>query len=570
MRYHVLACDYDGTLALNGIVNEETLAALQRLRQSGRKLIMVTGRELDDLMRVFPHLEIFERIVAENGALLYRPASREEVVLGESPNEDFVRLLREKGVAPLSVGRSIVATWEPHEKRVLEAIQALGLELQVIFNKGAVMVLPSGVNKATGLAAALAELELSAHNAVGVGDAENDHAFLSMCECSVAVANALPMVKERADLITRADHGAGVEELIDNMIASDLEEIASTLRRHDIAVGKTKEGEDITFKPYGESIIITGTSGGGKSTLATGILERLEEQGYQFCIIDPEGDYENFDEAIVMGDAQRAPSLDEVMDVLSNPDQNAVVNLLGIPLEDRPPFFEGFLPRLQELRARTGRPHWIVIDETHHLLPTSWDNVSLTLPQELHGMILITVHPDHVSPIVLSAVDTIIAIGEAPDKTIRALSETLGQTPPSVPNVELEAGEGVLWVRSSNRDAVVVRSIPPQGERRRHQRKYAEGELGEDRSFYFQGPEGKLNLRAHNLRLFIQMATGVDDETWNYHLRRGDYSSWFREAIKDEELALEAEAVEKQKSISADKSRSLIEEAIDKRYTAPA
>ena len=48
----------------------------------------------------------------------------------------------------------------------------------MIFNKGAVMILPSGVNKATGLAAALEELGLSPHNVVGVGDAENDHAFL--------------------------------------------------------------------------------------------------------------------------------------------------------------------------------------------------------------------------------------------------------------------------------------------------------------------------------------------------------------------------------------------------------
>ena len=110
----------------------------------------------------------------------------------------------------------IVATWEPHEaKPSSKTIHDLGLELQVIFNKGAVMVLPSGVNKATGLAAALAELGLSPHNAVGVGDAENDHAFLRVCECSAAVANALPAVKDTADIVMKGDHGAGVAELID-------------------------------------------------------------------------------------------------------------------------------------------------------------------------------------------------------------------------------------------------------------------------------------------------------------------------------------------------------------------
>lgn len=570
MRYHVLACDYDGTLASNGAVDEKTMEALNRLRQSGRKLVMVTGRELEDLMRVFPHTEIFERVVAENGALLYRPDSREEVVLGEQPDDEFIRLLREKGVSPLSVGRAIVATWEPRETTVLEAIRELGLEWQIIFNKGAVMVLPSGINKATGFAAALTEMGLSAHNAVGVGDAENDHSFLSLCECSVAVSNALPLVKERADFVTRSDHGSGVVELIERILASDLEELEPRLERHNIPVGEMESGEEVAFKPYGESILITGTSGGGKSTLATGILERLGERGYQFCIIDPEGDYENFEGAIVVGDSRRAPSEEEVMEILEKPDQNAVINLLGIPLKDRPAFFEGFLPRLQELRARAGRPHWIVIDEAHHLLPVSWNSVSLTLPQELHGVILITVHPNHLSPVVLSAVDTIIAIGESPDKTIRSISETLGQSSPSIPPIELKVGEGVLWVRSANRKPVVFRSIPPVSERRRHQRKYAEGELGEDRSFYFQGPEGKLNLRAHNLELFIQMAGGLDDGTWNYHLRRGDYSRWFRDAIKDDELAREAESVEKQQDISARESRSLIEEAINKRYTAPA
>src|SRR3989337_801534 len=199
MRYLALCTDYDGTIAHHGIVDEATIDALTRLRQSGRKLIMVTGREIGDLIAIFPRLDLFELVVAENGALLYRPQTREERPLGDAPLPEFVAALQARGVAPLSVGRTLVATFEPHEQTVLEVIRDLGLELQVIFNKGAVMVLPSGLNKASGLKAALMELNLSVHNTVGVGDAENDHAFLSICECSVAVANALPAVKERAD-----------------------------------------------------------------------------------------------------------------------------------------------------------------------------------------------------------------------------------------------------------------------------------------------------------------------------------------------------------------------------------
>jgi hypothetical protein len=222
MRYSVLACDYDGTIAHHGRVSADTMAALQRLLATGRRLVLVTGRELDELLAIFPELPLFEWVVAENGALLYRPSTRAEKALAEPPPEAFVRALRRRGVTPLSVGRVIVATWQPHETAVLEVIREHGLELQVIFNKGAVMVLPAGVTKATGLARALQEMGLSPHESVGVGDAENDHAFLSLCECAAAVSNALPALKERADLVTRGDHGVGVAELIDQMIESDL------------------------------------------------------------------------------------------------------------------------------------------------------------------------------------------------------------------------------------------------------------------------------------------------------------------------------------------------------------
>lgn len=222
MRYLALATDYDGTLASKGRVDEETLAALERLRDSGRQVILVTGRQLDDLVQVFPQLHLFDQVVAENGALLYEPSTQQEKPLGESPPEKFLKLLHDKGVTPLSVGRVIVATWRSHETIVLEVIRRLGLEWQVIFNKDAVMVLPSGVNKASGLSVALSELGLSAQATVGVGDAENDYDLLKMCGCAIAVANALPLLKAHADFVTKGDRGAGVVELIDELIASDL------------------------------------------------------------------------------------------------------------------------------------------------------------------------------------------------------------------------------------------------------------------------------------------------------------------------------------------------------------
>ena len=111
MYFIALATDYDGTLAHDGIVSEKTLSALERVKKTGRKLILVTGRELPDLKHVFPELGIFDKVVAENGALVYTPASEEERTISPAPPPDLVAKLQKRGVKPLSVGRSIVATW---------------------------------------------------------------------------------------------------------------------------------------------------------------------------------------------------------------------------------------------------------------------------------------------------------------------------------------------------------------------------------------------------------------------------------------------------------------------------
>jgi hydroxymethylpyrimidine pyrophosphatase-like HAD family hydrolase len=570
MRFHVLATDYDGTIAHHGLVDPATKEALARVRASGRKLVMVTGRELAELGRTFPDLELFDAIVAENGAVIHQPASRTTRLLGERPPEAFVRRLREQGVAPLSVGEVIVATWQPHETAVLEAIRALGLQLQVIFNKGAVMVLPSGVNKAVGLRAALDDLGLSPHNAVGVGDAENDHAFLSLCECAVAVANALPALKERADLVTTADHGAGVSEMIEQLVTSDLAGLAERLQRHNLLLGHDEAGTELRLPVHGPPVLVAGTSGGGKSTLASGLIEQLGEQGYQFCIIDPEGDFADLPNVPSLGDAKHAPTVSEVMEVLTPPGQSTSVNLLGVPLGDRPPYFETLLLHLQELRTRTGRPPWIIVDEAHHLLPESRPGTQALPRDPLTGVLLITVHPEHVSRGVLEDVSTVIVTGAGPAETLASFAGKLERAAPEAPADPLPAGEALVWFRARGRQAVRYRVYTPHFERRRHVRKYALGELGPDKSFFFRGPEARLNLRAQNLQMFLQVADGVDDDTWTYHLRRGDYARWFREAIKDAELADEVAQIERDEHAAPAVTRGRVRAAIESRYTAAA
>ena len=383
-------------------------------------------------MNVFPQVHLFDRVVAENGALLYRPATREEKPLGCPPPEKLVRALRDHGVEPLAVGRVMIATWQPHETTALGAIRDLGLDLRVAFNKGAVMVMPSGVNKATGLAAALKELELSPHNVARIGDAENDHSFLKQCEYSAAGANALPAIRESVDSCTAGALGDGVVELIDEMVATYLGGREQLLERHHLLFGTRDNGAEVRVRPYGANLLIAGPSGSGKSSAATAFLERLIEHEYQFCVIDPEGDYATFEGAVVLGNSLAAPEVDEVIRLLKDPDRNVIVNLLGLPLADRPSFFLTLLPRLQEMRATTGRPHWVVIDEAHHLLPTPWHPGDLVMSQELEGLVLITVHPEHVAPAFLGLVDVVVAVGHSPETTLRQFCLALGETPPAL------------------------------------------------------------------------------------------------------------------------------------------
>lgn len=565
MFFIALATDYDGTIATDGRTPPDVIDALKQSKSGGRRLILVTGRELDDLKAAFPEHTLFDRIVAENGALLYEPATQRERVLTPPPVESFVTALREAQIAPLSVGHGIVATWEPNETIVLETIKRLGLELQIIFNKGAVMILPPGINKASGLAAALEELELSAVNVAGVGDAENDHAFLQLCGCSAAVANALPKVKEESDLVLDAPRGAGVIDLIARITAHD--GALLPVARHGLRLGETGDGTEVLIPTQTGSVLIAGKSAVGKSTIATALTEEMTAKALQFVILDPEGDFDSLEHAIQVGNANLPPSLAQVSELLRNPQNNLVINALAVPLDDRPKFFADFLATFADYRIRTGRPHWLVVDEAHHVLPQERDSAGQGLPHDLTGAIFITVHPDSVAQAALEKVQFVIAAGQTASDVLAAFCARAGGTPPRI-GTACGDGEVLLWERQS--EPVCLTPRLPKQIHRRHTRKYAQGELGPDKSFYFKGPDDALNLRAENLQSFLKLADGVDDATWTFHRKRGEYSRWLKEAIKDDQLAGIAAAIEKDPSLDPKASRLRFREEIEKRYTAPA
>lgn len=568
MRFHVLASDYDGTLAEQGRVSAATVSCLEALRRTGRRVILVTGRQIEDLTSVCPRLDLFDWVVGENGGVLYQPLRKAMRTLGESPPEGFVRALRGRRV-PISVGQVVVATHEPYQDVVLDVIREMGLELQVIFNKGAVMVLPTGMNKASGLAAALASSGYSLHNTLGVGDGENDHALLSACEAGVAVGNAVETLKTRADHVAHAPAAEGVRVVVRALMEDEKRLYPRADGRNLLHVGATAQHEPVTLDAFSEPVLIAGHSGSGKSTVALTLIEQLADRNYQYCILDPEGDYRGLPGAIVLGEGH-PPDVREVVESLASTHQNVVVNLLEVPFDDRPAFFESLFTRVQELRARHGRPHWIVVDEAHHVLPESRLQTELTFPLRMESLMLITVHPAHVRRSLMKHVRTAVAVGAQARDTLMDFAIAAGVSKPGRTGGELMAGEALIWRPDDGLKPQRFRLRTPRTERRRHIRKYAFGQLGPDKSFYFRGPDKRLNLRVQNLQLFLQVAEGVDDLTWLHHLERHDYSRWLRECIKDEALAEELEQVEHDLRLDPVGSRARVRAAIETRYTGPA
>lgn len=569
MRYLVLVSDYDGTLASDGRVGEAAIAALERVRVSGRRTVLVTGRQLEELLAVFSRVDLFDYVVLENGAVIYSPRTKEIVALAKPPPDRFVERLSELGVQHIAVGQVIVATWVPHHLAVLQAIRELGLELLIVFNKDAVMVLPAGVNKASGLDYALRKLGLSFHEAVGLGDAENDHSFLQRCECAIAVNNAVPSIRRLAARVTHGAAGQGFAEVVEELIADDLAGLQGQLSQNLVTIGTDPDGDAFTVPPYGMNILIAGPSGSGKSTVAAGIVERLIEQTYQVCVFDPEGDYVTLQEIITLGDRQHAASLNEVLSILEDPKVNLNINLLGVPLADRPEYFAHLFTSLRALRTRTGRPHWVVLDEAHHLMPAEWGHLEDALPQKLGETISVTVHPEHLPPAMLSLIDLVIAVGPSPEQTLRGFCRATGRDMAWPDGLRHVRHQAIVWYPRRSDPIRPMLVIPPRRARIRHRRKYAEGDM-RYHSFYFRGPGNRHNLRAQNLNIFSQIAEGIDEETWLYHLRRGDYSRWFRDAIKDTYLADQTERIERREHLQPAETRGLIRGLIETRYTLTA
>lgn len=560
MHILALAVDYDGTIAKNGSVDDNTIDALLRLKHSGRKLLLVTGRQLVDLQHACRHLELFDYIIAENGAVLLVPATGQSITVAPPPSTDLIRLLAEHSSMPISLGQSIIAGWHPDEHAAMNVIRDLGLELQIIFNKDAFMVLPVNVSKSTGLLHALKDLDICALNVAGCGDAENDHCFLSICGCSAAVANALPSVKSAVDIVLRADHGEGVVEFIERILKED--DMMLPIARRGVKVAMDHSGTPFHLRPE-DIVLVVGNSGCGKSSFLTLLTEKMSAAGHEFCVIDPEGDYLGLKNAVSIGSLDSAPSTEDAIQLLLRAGINVVVNTVALDVAGRRKLFRELMMSIRALRMRSGRPQWLIVDEAHYALPYPGEGLKGFDLQS--GAIIATVDPGTIASDILKQLDVAIVMGSTATELVTRIASLIGRPATStIPN--LEAGDFLVWsglVGTDSPSFHVLEKEQPEQIHNRHHGKYATGDVGRQRSFYFPDAD----RHARNLLEFLLALEKIDDTAWSKHLKAHDFSNWFRNVIRDDSLADQAVQIEGDAQLTALQSRCRIIEAVRQRYT---
>ena len=400
MRYVALAAGFDGTLARDGRYDERCIEALRALAATGRKLILVTGRELRELLEIFPEARLFDYVVAENGAVMHRPATRESEILAQAPPELLLQELRRRHVTPLSVGSSIVTTVKANEAEVSAALRKLQLDFQLVTNPGALMMLPAGVNKASGVWAALRELGVSRHNLVAIGNGENDLALFEFAGHAVAVQNADTLVKRVANRTTQGSYCEGFLELARDLVATDL---ADALPRHKVTVGVDENGAPVEITPCRDSLLVHGPNGSGKVALCNRLLEQFLASSYQCCIIDADvGGLQVPGEVQVFGDAHEVPRLTDILAALDQPTASVAINLAGLGAETRPVFTDALLVQLQALHDRLGRPHVVMIRQAHSCVADGVTAASARLSEVT--MIYATAQPERLPARVLDSV----------------------------------------------------------------------------------------------------------------------------------------------------------------------
>ena len=554
MHVKVLACDLDSTLARNGVVAPETWDVLRRAKRAGLVLMLVTGRRLETFAADGPFAELFEAIVAEDGAAVYFPRNDAVVLPFGRIEPAIVNRLEELDV-PLEKGMAIVATWTPHDEAVLQVLKETGGGATVEYNKGAVMVLPPGATKGTGLQMALHELGYSPRNVLVCGDAENDRSLFEMAELAMAVSNAVPEIKQLSNAVLPQENGEAVRAMVEELLQGRVP-LHRIRPERKLLLGHRLDETPVHLSPFmmlDQNLGIVGASASGKSWLAGLLTEELLRLGYQVCIIDPEGDYRGlraFPHTLVLGGPETPlPSVIDLLTLSEYTTVSLILDLSCYSLPERTSYVSEVLEALLALRARRGRPHWFLLDEIHSFCPPEGGPLTDLIRTGMKdgGFGLVSFRPSLVAPAVLDAIDhwllTQMYLPEEKEIMEHLIARGSEKKEEGALTL-LPVGQAYLYPGdTAEEDAPTSGIVTFKRGRRivphvRHLHKYLRAPLPEAKRFYFhvngqyQGPRV-----AASLWEFRAALDEMPPATLKYHLQRGDFERWTKEVLHDEELA---------------------------------
>ena len=432
--------------------------------------------------------------------------------------------------------------------RILAVIRELELPLVLLFNRSRLMVLPQGISKATGLRQALTALRLSAHNAIAIGDAENDNELLAACEIGVAVGWGSPALQRIAAEVVRGD-GPGA-------LAPYIRQASKTMRlppdrvgRDKIVLGVTESGEPLGFAIRGRNVLIAGDPRSGKSW-ATGLFcEQLMLHDYCTCVIDPEGDYEQLEalpRVLAWGGGDPLPSLPDLARMLRHPDMSVVINLSHVQYKEKVDYLKALLPMLASLRRSTGLPHRIVVDEAHYFLNES--NVRDLLDLDLGAYTLVTYRPSDLHADVRRAMEVICCTRISDPQEAEALQTMCGNGSGdwSATLAGLADGEAVLLPNAPEASGKLQRfSLRNRLTAHvRHRSKYLDVPMQSGSEFVFTADGKPVGPPSRTLQEFVSSLESVPPGVLDGHARRGDFSRWIADGFHDHPLASDVRKVE--------------------------
>ncbi len=544
--FKVVAVDFDGTLTSGCGIVPHAMEATGQARRNGLAIVLVSGRIAAELQAEFPQIaDHVDAMVLENGAVIVIEGRAH--ALAPPVDGGLAQALGDRGV-PYRRGEVLVAVDGEHAATVVEVIGELGLDYQITRNRAALMVLPAGITKATGLATMLAEMNLSPHNTVAVGDAENDLSLFAIAEIGAAVADGVPSVRRNADIVLDEPDGAGVAELLTGPYLSGAQRWCPPRRWVDIG---TFDDTTPTRIPGSQArILVTGPAASGKSYLVGLMAERWILANYCVLILDPEGDHvqlQQFNQVQVVDAGHHLPEPAELVNTL-HPYSSVVVDMSGLPEPTKIDYVHRLRSTVEAHRERYGFPHWVIYDEAH-LLGTD---------EQAHwarrgGYVLSSFAPASLPAHEIDSSDVVLTLINA-------------ETPADI------ASRRRAIIRFGSGPARGFTIADRETTHVRHWHKYADIRLPQERRFYFHISGGQPIAPAATMRDFSTAVRHLDQRALEYHLERGDFSRWLDGTIADKELATQVAGWEDElmarRAVELERMRHQLIHAVEERYLA--